>query len=145
MVDELEKRKFQRLEIPLEVTIEIVSAQGVPKGPPLLHVKSRNISMSGISLETKSVEVHGINLFSGLPFARKNRLHLSIELIPGEPPLMATGEVQWYDTARDIPEFIFRLGVVFIEIKGGEKDQLEKYLKKHKSNRGFFEKLLHKG
>src|SRR5450830_1308003 len=115
MPGELNKRKFQRLELPLEVTVEIVSAQEAPKGLPILHVKSRNISINGICLETKSVEVNGVNLLSGRPFARENLLHLSIELIPEEPPLMVTGVVQWYDVARDIPEFIYRLGVVFIE------------------------------
>jgi hypothetical protein len=130
MVDELEKRKFQRLEFPVEVTIEIVPAPGVPKGLPRLHIKSRNISKGGICLETKSIEVDGVNLMSGHPFARENRLHLSIDLIPGEPPFMATGEVRWYDIARDIPEFICRLGVAFIEIKDGGKDQLERFFKK---------------
>ena len=145
MPGELNKRKFQRLELPLEVTVEIVSAQEAPKGLPILHVKSRNISINGICLETKSVEVNGVNLLSGRPFARENLLHLSIELIPEEPPLMVTGVVQWYDVSRDIPEFIFRLGVVFIEIKDVGKDQLARFLKKHQSNKGYFEKLLHKG
>jgi hypothetical protein len=143
MFDGSEKRKLQRLEFPLEVTVEIVSAQEVPKGLPQLHIKSRNISKGGICLETKSIEVDGVNLLSGLPFARENRLHLSIELIPEEPPLMATGEVRWYDIARDIPEFICRLGVAFIEIKDGGKDQLARFLKKHQSNKGYFQKLLH--
>jgi hypothetical protein len=143
MFDELKKRNFQRLEIPLEVTVEIVSAQEVPKGLPLLHIKSRNISKGGICLETKSIEMAGVNLLSGLPFARENRLHLSIELIPEEPPLMATGEVRWYDISRDIPEFICRLGVAFIEIKDGGKDQLARFLKKHQNNKGYFQKLLH--
>jgi hypothetical protein len=144
MVDELEKRKFQRLESPLEVTVEIVPAQEVPKGLPILRVNSRDISKSGICLESKSVEVYGVNLLSGLPFARENRLHLSVELIPEEPPLMATGEVQWYDVDRGLPEFICRLGVVFIEIKDGGRDQLARFLKKHQSNKGYFEKILHK-
>jgi hypothetical protein len=135
MVDELEKRKFQRLEFPLEVTVEIVSAQEVPKGLPRMHIKSRNISKGGICLETKSIEVNGVNLLSGLPFARENRLHLNIELIPEEPPLMAIGEVRWYDIARDIPEFICRLGVAFIEINDDGKDQLARFLKKHQNNR----------
>ena len=143
MFDELGKRKFQRLEFPLEVTVEIVSANEVPKGLPRLHIKSRNISKGGICLETKSIEVHGVNLLSGLPFARENRLHLSIELIPEEPPLMATGEVQWYDIARDIPESIYRLGVAFIKIKDGGKDRLVRFLKKHQNNKGYFQKLLH--
>ena len=143
MPGELNKRKFQRLELPLEVTVEIVSAQEAPKGLPILHVKSRNISMSGICLETKSVEVNGVNLLSGRPFARENLLHLSIELIPEEPPLMVTGVVQWYDVARDIPEFIYRLGVVFIEIKDGDKDQLAIFLKKYQKNKGSLKKLFH--
>jgi hypothetical protein len=83
-------------------------------------------------------------LLSGPPFARENRLHLSIELIPDEPPLTATGEVQWYDIARDIPEFICRLGVAFIEIKDGGKDQLARFLKKHQNNKGYFQKFLRK-
>ena len=143
MIDGLEKRKFQRLEYPLEVTVEIVSAQEMPKGLPRLHIKSRNISKDGICLETKSIEVDGVNLLSGLPFARENRLHLSIELIPEEPPLMATGEVQWYDIARDIPEFTGRLGVAFIEIKDGGKDQLARFLKEHQKNKGIYQTLLH--
>jgi hypothetical protein len=132
MPDGLEKRKFQRLEFPLEVTAEIVSAQEVSKGLPRLHIKSRNISKGGICLETKSIEVNGVNLLSGPPFARENRLHLNIELIPEEPPFMATGEVRWYDIARDIPEFC-HLGVAFIEIRDGGKDQLAKFLKKHQN------------
>jgi hypothetical protein len=129
MVDELEKRRFQRLEFPLDVTIEIVSAQAVRKGLPRMHVQSRNISKVGICLETKSIEANGVNLLSGLPFARENRLHMSIELISEEPPLMATGEVRWYDIARDIPEFICRLGVAFTEIKDDGKDRLAMFLK----------------
>jgi hypothetical protein len=129
MVDELDKRKFQRLEFPLDITVEILSAQEVPKGLPRMHVQSRNISRVGICLETKSVEVNGVNLLSGLPFARENRLHMSIELVRGEPPLMATGEVRWYDIARDIPELICRLGVAFVEIKDDGKDRLARFLK----------------
>ena len=135
MFDGSEKRKFQRLEFPLEVTVEIVSAREVPKGLPRLHIKSRNISKGGICLETKSIEVDGINLLSGLPFARQNRLHLRMELIPEEPPLTATGEVRWYDIDRDVPEFIYQLGVAFIEIKDGGKDQLARFLKKHQNKK----------
>jgi hypothetical protein len=145
MVDELEKRKFQRLEFPLEVIVEIVSAHDVPKGLPQLHIKSRNISKDGICLETKSIEVDGVNLLSGLPFARENRLHLIIDLIPEEPPFAAIGEVRWYDIAHDIPDFIYRLGVAFIEINDGEKDQLARFLEKYQNNKGYFQRLLHKG
>lgn len=130
----LEKRKFQRLEFPLEVTVEIVSVGEVPKGPPPLHVKSRNISKDGICLETKFLEVGGINLLSGRPGARENRLHLIIELIPEEPTFEAIGELCWYDVARDTVEFMYYIGIEFIEIKGNRREQLARFLKKHKSD-----------
>jgi hypothetical protein len=142
MFDGSEKRKFHRLAHPLEVTVEIVSAREVPKGLHRLHIKSRDISKRGICLETKSVEVEGVNLLSGPPFARDNRLHLNIELDPEEPPLMATGEVRWYDIARDIPESICRLGVAFTEIRNGGKERLARFLKKHQNKKGYFQKIL---
>ena len=132
MGNELEKRKFQRLEYPLEVTVEVVSVGEVPKGPPLLHINSRNISKAGICLETKSLEVNGISLLSGRPGARENRLRLSIGLIPEEPTFEAIGELCWYDVARDTPEFMYHLGIEFIDIKGAGREQLARFLKKHK-------------
>jgi hypothetical protein len=129
MFDGLEKRNFQRLVFPLNVVIEILPAREAPKGLPRLHAKSRNISRGGICLETKSLEVDGVHLLSGLPFARENHLHLSIELIPEEPPLTATGEVRWYDIARDLPGCVYQLGVAFTEIGDDGKERLARFLK----------------
>ncbi|PKN19440.1 MAG: hypothetical protein CVU71_08005 [Deltaproteobacteria bacterium HGW-Deltaproteobacteria-6] len=142
MSDGLEKRKFQRLECPLDVAIGIVPVLGAPEGPPPLHVKSRNISKGGICLETKSIEIAGINLLAGHPFARKNRLYMSMELIEHEQLFEATGEARWYDISSDIPESIYRVGVEFIDIKDNGKEQLLRFLKKHKSGRGYFFKLF---
>lgn len=136
MLDGLEKRGFQRLVFPLNVAVEILTAREEPKGLPRLNVKSRNISRGGICLEMKSIEVDGVHLLSGLPFARENRLHLSIELIPEEPPLRVTGEVQWYDVARDLPGCVYQLGVAFIEMGGDEKERLARFLKKHQKETG---------
>ena len=132
MGNELEKRKFQRLEYPLEVTVEVVSVGEAPKSPPLLHIKSRNISKEEVCLETKSLEVNGISLLSGRPGARENRLRLSIGLIPEEPTFEAIGELCWYDVARDAPEFMYHIGIEFIDIKGAGREQLARFLKKHK-------------
>ena len=44
MTNGLEKRRFQRLHVPIEVTAEIVTAEESPRGPPPLHIQSRNIS-----------------------------------------------------------------------------------------------------
>lgn len=135
MFDGLEKRRFQRLTFFLNVAVEIISARGEAKGLPRQHVKSRNISKGGICLDMKSIEVDGVHLLSGLPFARENRLQLSIELVPEEPPLEATGEVQWYDIDRDHPGCVYRLGVAFVEIRGDGKERLTRFLKDHQADR----------
>lgn len=142
MSDGLEKRKFQHLECPLEVTVEIVSAMDAPKVLAPLHIKSRNISKGGICLETKAIEIEGINLLSGHPFARKHRLVMKVELIPNEQLFEAMGEVRWYDISSDMPESIYQVGVEFIDIKNNGKDQLLRFLKNHKSNRGYFQRLF---
>jgi hypothetical protein len=139
MSDGLEKRKFQRLECPLEVTIEIVPVGEAPKGLHPLHIKSRNISKDGICLDTKSIELEGVNLLSGRPFARKHRLHMNIELIEHEQMFEAVGEVRWYDISHDIPDYLYQVGVAFIDIKNNGKEQLLRFLKDHKSSRSFLQ------
>ena len=134
MANGLEKRKFQRLQFPIEVTAEIVTVAEMPRGLSPLHIQSRNISKAGICLETMALEVDGVNLLSGSPYARENRLYLKIDLIPNEPPFTAIGEVRWYDVARDAIEFMYQIGVEFLEIKDNGKDQLIRFLKSHKTN-----------
>ena len=138
MNDGLEKRKFQRLDCPLDVAVEIVPVTEAPQQRSPLHIKSRNISKSGICLETKSFEVEGVHLLSGLLFARQHRLYMSINLVPNEPPFEAIGEVRWYDVSSDTPESIYRVGVAFLSMKRHGKERLARFLKSHKDSRGYF-------
>jgi hypothetical protein len=124
----------------LEGTIKIVPIKEVPNNLPPLHIKSRNISENGICLEIKPIEVEGINLPSGLPFAREHRIYMNIELIPNEQLFEAIGEIRWYDISRD--EYIYQVGVAFIGIKNNGKEQLLRFLKTLKSNKGYFHKLF---
>ncbi len=105
-------------------------------------MQSRNISKAGICLETKALEIDGVNLLSGAPCARENRLHLKIDLIPEEPPFTAIGEVRWYDVVRDATECMYQIGIEFIDIKDNGKKQLARFLKSHKTGDGFFRKLF---
>jgi hypothetical protein len=141
MANGLEKRKFQRLQFPIEVTAEIVTVEEKPIGRPSLHIQSRNISKTGICLET-TAWVDGVNLLSGSPWARENRLYLKIDLIPDEPPFTAIGEVRWYDIVRDAPESLYQIGIEFMDIKDKGKDQLHRFLKSHKTSSRFFQKLF---
>ena len=142
MANGLEKREFQRLHVPIEVTADIVTISEKSRGLPPLHMQSRNISKTGICLETTTLEVDGVNLLSGPPCARENRLHLTIALIPEEQPFSAIGEVRWYDVARDTNGYMYQVGIEFMDIKGNGKDQLVRFLKSHRSKDGFFHKLF---
>lgn len=142
MSEGLEKRKLLRLDCPLEVSVHIVPVKEAPNGQPPLHIKSRNISKDGICLETKALEVEGVNLLSGHPFAREHRLFMKVELIPNEGLFEATGEVRWYDVSPDTPESIYRVGVAFTDIKDNGKEQLSRFLKTHNNGNGYFHKLF---
>jgi len=142
MVSELEKRNFYRLDFPLDVAVRIVPAREAPQNLPCLPMKTRNISKGGICLETSTIEVEGIHLLSGSPFARENRLEMTIALFPEGLPFQATGEVRWYDIARDIPGYLYRVGVAFTEVPGDGENQLGRFLKNRKNKKGFFNKWL---
>lgn len=139
----VEKRKFQRLEIPLTVTVEIISTEELLQRLPPMAMQCRNVSPDGICLETRSIEADGVNLLSGPPGARENRLRLAIEIEPGEEPLQAIGEVCWYDISRDVPVFMYQIGVAFTEFEADDRQRLARFLKAHKkSGNGILRKLF---
>jgi hypothetical protein len=142
MATGLEKRAFQRLNAQIEVIAEIVTFSEESQGLPLLLMQSRNVSKTGICLQTTALEIDGVNLLAGPPFARENRLRLSISLIPEEPPFTAIGEARWYDVVPDAPERKYQIGVEFIDIEGKGKDQLARFLKSHETSDGFFHKIF---
>jgi len=144
MAHGLEKRAFQRLPVPIEVTAEIVSYADKSRGLPTLRMQCRNISKAGVCLETTTLEVDGVNLLSGPPSARENRLLLKIDLIPEEPQFVAIGEVRWYDVDRDASERMYQIGIEFIDIKEHGKDQLARFLKRLRTAGGFFRRLFGK-
>ena len=136
----VENRKFQRLESPLDVTIKILTDEEVPGGLNPLVAATQNISLQGICLEVKQVEINGIPLLLGPPGNRAYLLDMEIDLVAGEPPLKAKGEVRWYDIARDSVEFMYLVGVLFVEIEGDGEEALKAFLKKQ--GKGFLERLF---
>ena len=138
----LEKRAFQHLHVQIEVIAEIVTLSERSIGLPPLHMQSCNISKTGICLQTTALEIDGVKLLAGPPFARENRLHLKINLISQEPPFTAIGEARWYDVVPDATERKYQIGVEFIDIKDNGKNQLARFLKKHETSDGFFHKIF---
>jgi hypothetical protein len=140
----LEKRKFFRLDTPLEATVTIIwHGTDTPRAIPPLQLHCRNISHQGICLETASLQVSGISLLEGRPCARDNRLHLTIPLIAGEPDFQAVAEARWYDVLRQPGGgCLYQLGIEFVEMLCEDKLRLQRFLKQ-KEPAGFIGKLFH--
>jgi hypothetical protein len=139
----VEKRRFLRLEIPLQVTLTILSEDLVPGGARPIRVKSRNISGQGICIETRQIEIDGVHMLSGSPGAQKNRLDLTIELYDIEKTIQVTGEVCWYDLSPESENFMFQVGIVFLDMNSQDKDLLKSFLKNHQPPRkGFLRRIF---
>ena len=134
----VQKRKFFRLEIPLQVKVTIITEDKVPGGQTSIIVKSRNISEEGICIETRQVEIDGVHMLSGSPGAQKNRLDLELDLYGTEKTLKIIGEVCWYDLAPESENFMFQVGIVFLNIDAEKKSQLKSFLKNQRPRKGGF-------
>jgi len=137
----IEKRKFQRLEVPLKVMVRIVTEDEVLREIKPQRVISHNISPQGICLETAQIVIDSVNMLSGSPGDRENHLDLEIELVPGEPPAHVSGDVCWYDVARDTEEFMYQVGIVFTSFRDDAKERLARFLKSNKRGGTVFERL----
>jgi len=134
----VEKRRFLRLDAPLQVTLTILSEDRVPGGAKPISVKSRNISEQGICIETRQIEIDGVHMLSGSPGAQKNRLDLAIDLYDIEKTIKIIGEVCWYDLSPESEKFMFQVGIVFLDINSQDKDLLKNFLKNHQPRRDSF-------
>ena len=141
----VEKRKFRRLDCPVEVRVTIVVEEEDLSSPKSLIASSKNISMEGICLETRQVEVDGVHILTGSPGSPKNRLDMEIDLYPPEKPFKVSGEVCWYDLAKDTEEFIFEVGIVFINMDAAAKETLKKFIStKAVGGKGFLKSFFNK-
>jgi hypothetical protein len=139
----LEKRKFIRLEAPLPVKVTIMVDEDLLGGSRTISAKCRNISLEGVCVETRQIEVDGVHILSGSPRSEKNQLHLEIELNAALEPVKALGEVCWYDLLNEAEEFTFQVGIIFIRIEGNGKVDLKNYLKtQHKKSDNIFKRIF---
>jgi hypothetical protein len=137
----VEKRKFQRLEAPLDVTLTVLPGEEPADTLRPFKAKSLNISPEGICLETSHIMLGTVNMLSGSPGAREHHLQMDIALPSAAEPLRATGEVCWYDISRESDDFGYQVGVVFHAIEGDGAQRLRTFLAAQKKPRGFLQSL----
>ena len=141
----VEKRKFYRLDCAVQVRVTILVEEEQLSSPKSFTAKSKNISLEGICLETRQVEVEGVHILTGSPGSLKNRLEMEIDLYPDEKPFKVFGEVCWYDLSKETEEFMFEVGIVFIKMDSAAKDTLRKFINSQASRgKGFLKSIFNK-
>ncbi len=137
----VEKRKFQRLDFPLQVQVTVVTEEDPAGQDPSCIAKCLNVSLQGICLETPNILLGPFNILSGSPGSREYILRLAFSCLPDTAPVIATGQVCWYDVACESDDFRYQVGIVFLEIEGDGREQLKRFLKTNRKKTGFFQSL----
>ena len=141
----VEKRKFQRLDCAVQVRVTILVEEEDLSSPKSFIAKSNNISLEGMCLETRQVEVDGVHILTGSPGSLKNRLDMAIDLYPSEKPFNILGEVCWYDLSKETEEFMFEVGIVFINMDAAARQTLKKFISSQKARgKGFLKSIFNK-
>lgn len=138
----VEKRRFQRLDVPLTVTVSVLTSEETLQNLQPVQVQSLNISLEGICLESRHILFGTVNVLSGSPGAREHVLCMDIVLEPGGAALRLTGEVCWYDVTYDAGDFRYQIGVVFRDVDPESTTQLRAFLKAHKKPGGLLRSLF---
>jgi len=93
-----------------------------------MQAKTKSISISGVSLGTNTVQVEGLHICSSISGMAKNKLKLEIDLPSNYKTITPIGEVCWYDLTPESEEYLYNVGVSFIELTEEDSEVLKKFI-----------------
>jgi len=134
----IDRRKFKRLEVALDVVV-CIESDGAKTGlPERMQGTCCNLSLQGLCLETPQLANGAVKLVSGPAGARDYTLALEISLLPQEEPLQVRGEVCWYNVDHTTLNFIYMVGVRFVGLSSASRSTLKRFLQSHCPRPGLF-------
>ena len=134
----LTKRRFRRLNVALDVGVSVEADDRKTGLPERMLTACRNLSLDGLCLETAHLESGAVKLLSGPAGKRDYTLALELILTPGEPPLQVRGEVCWYNVDHTAVDFIYQLGVEFVDLPPASRSTLKRFIRGHCRRRSLF-------
>ena len=137
----IDRRKFKRLDVALDVAVSIEADAGETGLPERLEGICRNLSMRGLCLETPQLAHGAVKLVSGPAGARDYTLALELYLTEQEEPLKLRGEVCWYNVDHSSLNFTYLVGVKFVGLSSAERKTLKKFLQSRGSSPGLIESV----
>ena len=127
----LTKRRFKRLNITLDVGVLVETDDRKTGMPERMLTACRNLSLDGLCLEASRLESGAVKLLSGPAGKRDYTLALELILTPGEPPLQIRGQVCWYNVDHTALDFIYQLGVEFVDLSPASRSTLKRFIRGH--------------
>ena len=134
----LHKRRYKRLNVTLDVGVSVEANDRKAGLPERMLTACRNLSLDGLCLETANLESGAVKLLSGPAGKRDYTLALELILTPGEPPLQVRGEVCWYNIDHSALDFIYQLGVEFVDLSPASRSILKRFIRGHCRRRSLF-------
>lgn len=148
--ERIDRRKHQRIEARLDAGFVIIG-EGIHGyvSSRKVQTKTKNISINGVWLGTNVVQIDELHICSSLSGIGKNRLKLEIHLPSGFKTITAIGEVCWYDLNHENDEYLYNLGVSFVELSKGDREVLKRFIttarKKTKTSISYLGKWFMRG
>lgn len=127
--ERIDKRKYVRMNTALDTRFAIIS-QGTDRDifSRTMPAKTKSISISGVSLGTNTVQVEGLHICSSISGMAKNKLKLEIDLPSNYKTITPIGEVCWYDLTPESEEYLYNVGVSFIELSKEDSEVLKEFI-----------------
>jgi hypothetical protein len=127
----LAKRRYKRLNVTLDVGVSVEANDRNTGLPKQMLTACRNLSLDGLCLETANLESGAVKLLSGPAGKRDYTLALELILTPGEPPLQVRGQVCWYNIDHAALDFIYKLGIEFVDLSPASRRTLKRFIRGH--------------
>jgi hypothetical protein len=131
----LTKRRYKRLNVTLDVGVSVEAYDRKTGLPERMLTACRNLSLDGLCLEAARLESGAVKLLSGPAVKRDYTLALELILTPGEPPLQVRGQVCWYNIDHSALDFIYKLGVEFVDLSPASRRTLKRFIRRHYQRR----------
>lgn len=128
------RRKLKRLKTALNVKFRIVSGNNPAERSSEVTCTSKNISPTGLGLESGIVQIDRMHISHDTTMIKKNSLDIAIELPSNNnekqfETIHILGQVAWYDKPDTYSASHYHIGVDIMEISDGDKSKLEVFIK----------------
>ena len=126
-----ERRKLERFEMSIALSVRLL---GVFIRPLTVNVRSRDISLEGLSIELQEAD-ESLDLIPHLVLDKKE-VALDIKIPPKAERIRATGRVMWYHSGSKGASYYFRAGLLLEEMEAEDRKKWEDFVRDYGSSTG---------